>query len=266
MRSRNIRNIRSGGEVIKAGMNWIVDWFVVQLLAIVFVATLIRSAFGFGEALVAVPLLALIMPVDVAVPLAVLLSVTVALVILLQDWRKVHVRSAGWLVISTLFGIPVGLVLLTTVSEAILKAVLAVVILAFSTYALLGRNPIELKTDKLAWIFGFGAGILGGAFGMNGPPLVIYGALRRWSPQHFRATLQGYFLPASLVGMIGYWLANLWVPTVTQYYFWSLPAALVAIFLGRVVNQRMDGRRFVVYVHFGLLGIGTILLYQSMRN
>ena len=39
---------------------------------------------------------------------------------------------------------------------------------------------------------------------MNGPPLVIYGALRRWSPQHFRATLQGYFLPASLAGLGGY--------------------------------------------------------------
>ena len=39
---------------------------------------------------------------------------------------------------------------------------------------------------------------------MNGPPLVIYGALRRWSPQYFRATLQGYFLPATLAGLIGY--------------------------------------------------------------
>jgi len=39
---------------------------------IVFIATLIRSAFGFGEALVAVPLLALCIPLEVAAPLAVL--------------------------------------------------------------------------------------------------------------------------------------------------------------------------------------------------
>ena len=37
-----------------------------------FIATLIRSAFGFGEALVAVPLLAFRMPLPVAAPLAVL--------------------------------------------------------------------------------------------------------------------------------------------------------------------------------------------------
>jgi uncharacterized protein len=39
--------------------------------------------------------------------------------------------------------------------------------------------------------------VFGGAYGMNGPPLVVYRAMRRWSPPHFRAILEGYFLPAS---------------------------------------------------------------------
>ena len=56
------------------------------------------------------------MPVQVAAPLAVLVSITVAVVVVIQDWRNVHVKSAGWLVLSTLFGIPLGLVLLKTVS------------------------------------------------------------------------------------------------------------------------------------------------------
>ena len=53
-------------------------WVTCWVLAVVFLATLIRSAFGFGEALVAVPLLALLIPVEVATPLAVLFSITVA--------------------------------------------------------------------------------------------------------------------------------------------------------------------------------------------
>jgi uncharacterized membrane protein YfcA len=187
------------------------------VLAVVFLATLIRSTFGFGEALVAVPLLALFIPVEVAAPLAVLVSITVAGVILLQDWHKVHVRSAWRLVLSTLFGIPLGLLLLTTVAEHVVEAILAIVIIAFSAYCLASRSRFELRDDRLAWVFGFGAGVLGGAYGMNGPPLVMYGTLRRWSAEHFRATLQGYFLPASLVGMLGYWLAGLWVSTVTRY-------------------------------------------------
>src|SRR6516164_3615299 len=117
-------------------------WATVLVLAVIFLATLIRSAFGFGEALVAVPLLALVIPVEVAVPLAVLLSITVAAVVVVQDWRHIHVRSAGWLVLSTLLGIPLGLLLLTAVAEWIVKAILAVVIIAFSGYCLLNRRRL----------------------------------------------------------------------------------------------------------------------------
>ena len=84
----------------------------IPVILVFFAATLVRSALGFGEALIAVPLLALVMPIEVAAPTAVLVSITVAFVIVLQDWRRVHLRSAGWLVASTLLGIPLGLLLL----------------------------------------------------------------------------------------------------------------------------------------------------------
>jgi len=92
----------------------LMDATAVWVVAVVFVATLIRSAFGFGEALVAVPLLALFLPVRTAAPLAVLVSITIAAVVVAQDWRKIHVRSVGWLVVSTMIGTPVGLMLLAS--------------------------------------------------------------------------------------------------------------------------------------------------------
>ncbi len=237
---------------------------IAAILAVVFLATLIRSAFGFGEALIAVPLLALLIPVEVAAPLAVLVSVTVAAIIVAQDWRHVHIASAFWLILPTLAGIPLGLWLLTAAPEVVVKAILGVVIIGFSAYCLASRKLFELNNDRLAWIFGFSAGVLGGAYGMNGPPLVIYGTLRRWSAEHFRATLQGYFLFASLVGMVGYWWDGLWVPTVTHFYLLSLPLVVAAIFLGRVVNRRLKGEKFLVYVHVGLVAVGATLLIQSL--
>jgi uncharacterized membrane protein YfcA len=240
------------------------DHTTLPVLSVLFVATVIRSAFGFGEALVAVPLLALIIPVEVAAPLAVLVSVTVAGLVLVQDWRDVHPGGAGRLILSTMPGIPFGLLLLTAAAEPVVKTALAAVIIAFSVSCLTGLGRFELGDDRLAWLFGFGAGVLGGAYGMNGPPLVVYGTLRRWSPERFRATLQGYFLPASLVGMGGYWAAGLWVPAVTRYYLMALPAVLAATFLGRVLNRRIEGRRFLVYVHVGLVVIGVVLLVQSV--
>lgn len=227
---------------------------------------MVRSAFGFGEALLAVPLLALVLPVKVAAPVAVLVSITVALIVVLQDWRHVHTRSAARLVLSTLAGIPLGLLLLKRVPEPFVKFVLALVILAFSLYSLLRRHREDLHTDRLAWLFGFAAGILGGAYGMNGPPLAIYGSLRGWSPQHFRATLQGYFLPASVLVMSGYWVSGLWTSTVSHFYLLSLPFIIIAVFLGRAINRRLSSGRFIVFVHAGLIVVSAVLLVQALSS
>ena len=100
---------------------------------------------------------------------------------------------------------------------------------------------------------------------MNGPPLAVYGALRKWSPQHFRATLQGYFLPASLAGLIGYIFLGLLAATVTRLFLLSLPAVAIAILLGRAINRRLKGRGFFRLVYIGLIVIGAILIAQALR-
>jgi hypothetical protein len=235
------------------------------VLAVLFLATTIRSTFGFGEALFAVPLLALRIPLAVAAPLAVLISITIALVVVAQDWQHIHLRSVGGLLGSTVLGIPLGLLLLTAGKPQMVKTGLAVILLLFSAYSLRGRAPIKLTDDNKLWLWGcgFSAGVLGGAYGMNGPPLVMYGAMRRWSAQQFRATLHGYFLPASIVVMIGYWLAGLWKPAVTHDYLLSLPVVLPAIWLGRILNRRMKGDVFLKYVYVGLAAVGCVLLAQA---
>lgn len=238
------------------------------VLLVVFVATLIRSTFGFGEGLVAVPLLALLLPVTIATPLVALLSVTIGGIVVLQDWRKIHIRSASWLISVTVFGIPLGLLLLTSNHPRAIKVSLGLIIVVFSLYSLTGARHVVLHRDhtSILLLCGFVAGILGGAYGMNGPPLAVYGAMRRWSAQHFRATLQAYFLPASLIGLIGYWLTGLWGPTVTHYYLLSLPIVIPAIFLGRLLNQKMTGEGFVKYVYVGLVAVGSLLILEALRG
>src|SRR4051794_4327268 len=158
------------------------DAVTVYVIAVVFIATLIRSTLGFGEALVAVPLLALRTPVTVAAPLAVLVSVVVAGVIVVQDWRRIELRSAVWLTVSSVFGIPFGLLLLARGNDRLVKGILGAVIIAFCVYSLAAKARLHLRRDHPTWLLacGFCSGVLGGAYGMNGPPLVVYGALRRW--------------------------------------------------------------------------------------
>ena len=245
-------------------MHHFADPTTVYVVAVIFVATLIRSTLGFGEALVAVPLLALRTPVAVAVPLAVLVSVVVAAAVVIQDWRRIEFRSAGGLVITSLIGIPLGVLLLARTNDQIVKLLLGSSLVAFSIYSLLARER-RVRHDHLGWLIGCGflGGILGGAYGMNGPPLAVYGALRGWSPQQFRATLQGYFLPVSFVGLIGYAYIGLWDAAITHYFLWSLPGVAAATLVGRAINQRLKGTWFIRSVYAGLLIIGVVLLIQA---
>ncbi len=75
---------------------------ILYILIIVFVATLVRSTFGFGESLIAVPLLSFIIPIEVAVPLSVLISIFVAAVVVVQDRKQIHFYSAKWLILFAL--------------------------------------------------------------------------------------------------------------------------------------------------------------------
>ncbi|HEX6837641.1 MAG TPA: sulfite exporter TauE/SafE family protein [Polyangia bacterium] len=236
---------------------------IVEVVAVVFFATIFRTTFGFGEALVAVPLLALVIPIQVAAPIAVLASIVIAGYIVARDWRHIHLQSAGWLVASTLFGLPVGLLALKTVPEAIMKLVLAAIILAFSGYSLVRARRLSLADDRFAWLFGFCAGVFGGSYGMNGPPLAIYGSLRGWAPEKFRATLQGYFLPASVLGMCGYGAAGLWTVPMGRLFAWSLPAIALGIVAGRLLNRRLAAERFRRLLHGGLMLVAVVLVVQT---
>lgn len=244
------------------------DAVTVYVVAVMFVATLIRSTLGFGEALVAVPLLALRIPVAIAAPLAVLVSVLVAGVIVVQDWRRIEFRSAGGLILASLFGIPLGILVLAKVDDHSVKLMLGAIIALFSIYSLTVKNALHLEDDHPGWLTGCGfvSGVLGGAYGMNGPPLAVYGALRRWSPQQFRATLQGYFLPASIAGLVGYAFIGLWRPETTRYFVLSLPGIVVAILLGRILNHRLGGDGFFRVVYAGLLVTGTVLFVQALAG
>jgi uncharacterized membrane protein YfcA len=238
------------------------DSITFYILFIIFIASIIRSAFGFGESLIAVPLLIFFIPINVAVPLSVLVSVTIAAFVVITDWKHIHFESARRLVIATAFGLPLGFLLLKFGDEKLVKLLLGIILILFSLYSLWGQNTFSLKNTNKSWSYGCGflAGILGGAYGMNGPPLIVYGSLRRWEPVRFRATLHAYFLPASLLGCLGYWRFGLLTGQVFHYFFISLIVVLPAIFLGKRLNHILPEFIFRKLIFTALIGIGILLI------
>lgn len=110
-----------------------------QLLAavlIITVSTLVRSTFGFGDALIAMPLLTLVAGVTIATPLVGLVALTTAATIVIGNWRLIDLKAAWRLIVASLIGIPFGLYLLQTAPESLVKRILGLLLIGFSLYNL----------------------------------------------------------------------------------------------------------------------------------
>ena len=55
-------------------------------------------------------------------------------------------------------------------------------------------------------------------------------------------------------------------PAVTHYYLLSLPATILAVFLGRAINHRLHGDGFLKYIYLSLVGIGAVLSIQAIAG
>ncbi|HVF56170.1 MAG TPA: sulfite exporter TauE/SafE family protein [Pyrinomonadaceae bacterium] len=233
---------------------------VLLALVILFVSTFIRSALGFGDALLAMPLLAMLVGVRTATPLVALVASTITLVILAGNWRGVDFKSAWRLIASSIVGIPLGLWLLKAAPEFYVKAVLGVLLVIYGLYNLFAPELPAVKSERLAYVFGFVSGVLGGAYNTNGPPIVIYGTLRRWPPAHFRATLQGSFALTGLIILAGHGAAGLWTAGVAWLYVYSFPAVMLGIAVGAKLNRRIPRETFSRVVYVFLVVIGALFL------
>ena len=225
-----------------------------------FLSSAARAMLGFGDALIAMPLLVLAVGLQTAAPLVALVALVTSLSILVQTWRDVH-RSDAWrLILSSLAGIPFGLLLLKAAPEPLVKAALGVLLVGFGLYKLLQPRMPAVAWRPLVYLSGFVAGVLGGAYNTNGPPVVVYGALRGWSPERFRGTLQLYFLTTGMMVAAGHGLAGLWTREVWRLFAIALPAVALGLFLGGRVSGRIPAELFNKLVYAFLIVAGLLLV------
>lgn len=232
------------------------------VLAVVFVSTLVHAVFGFGSALVAMPLLAMSMGLSFATPFVALMCSVINLILAVHYRKEVYWRPAIQMVLGSIMGIPVGIWLLKGLNEDLLRFILGLIIIGNSIYGLIKIEMPQLKNDRLAWLFGLIAGTLGGAYNTNGPPVVIYGLMRRWSSLPFIATMQCYFLVTGLLVMGWHGMSGLWTQSVLLLFVKSLPIILVAIWMGRRVQLSRTG--YVFYIHALLIVSGILLMVRQV--
>lgn len=246
--------------------NSLMDPQTVLIISVLFVAAFIASTFGFGVGLTTMPLLAIMVDMRTAASLSALVGMTVVCIVILKHWRKVQFRIAWYLIASSCVGVPIGLWLLHHTKESYMKICLSLVVIGFSCYSLLTKQKTTLRTDRTAGVFGVIAGVLGGAYTIPGPPVIIYGILRRWPPEIFRATLLWFFFPTMTIVIIGYYYYGYLTSRVMSLYMYSFPAVLIAIVMGNYVNRSIPKDKFIWFVHALLILLGLLLSIQVIQT
>ncbi|MDA8440953.1 MAG: sulfite exporter TauE/SafE family protein [Peptococcaceae bacterium] len=243
------------------------------VITVVFLGALTRTTFGFGEAVVSMPLLTLLpISLHTAVALMGFVGLTVALLAVVTGWRHVEVAALLPLVIAALGGIPVGLLMLTYIPTAAITVLLGAVLIAYGIYSLrlslntLPNTRTQLIHPRWGLLFGFASGIFGSAYNFNGVPVAVYGSLCKWHPEKFRSMMQAYFLISGALIVIGQGIGGLWTANVVKLYLLSLPAMGLAIIIGTILHRRIPTAKFQRYVFCLITVLGTVLLAKSLGS
>jgi uncharacterized protein len=226
-------------------------------------AFLVLGLAGFGNGLVALAFLPLVMsPVDAIVVLTLytVLASVVIFVPLRADFDPVGLPA---LLIGSVLGTPLGVWVLAALPASTLTRLIGLVLLGIVALEWMGVYPERLSGRGWALGAGVASGLLGAAVGTPGPPVVLYAAAQGWSPRTIKANLQVFFVVNQAVIMIGYWWAGLLTPQVWRYSaLFLLPAAL-GLVLGMALFTRIDQQRFRRIVFAILFASGLLLVVRG---
>ena len=124
--------------------------------------------------------------------------------------------------------------------------------------------PSFLQSKTAAVLLGSAAGVFGGAFDVQGPPLCVYGDAKGWSPARFRNNVLAVVcLNSALVVAIDAYRGTLGDFYYCYFCLTSLPGVLLGVVAGQYASERIDPLLFKNLVLVMCLGLGVQLLTVS---
>ena len=228
---------------------------------ILFVAYTVRGIAGFGSGLIGVPLLALSFPIQLVVPIIVLLDFVGSAGQGLKNRKLVSWREQLPLIPFTVIGVTIGLTLLESLASATLALALAIFIMAYAVYQLLPFP--DLRGGRVfcapAGIFG---GLVGTVFGTGGPFYIIYLGLRGLDKSALRATFAINFLIDGGIRLAGYTAFGFFDRTALLYVAGALPIVAIAMYVGGRIHLSLSAEIFKRLISALLLLSGVALLLK----
>lgn len=240
-------------------------YFLVVLIALF--GAMMRTVFGFGEALVTMPLLALIsFDIESSTALIGALGLIVAIPVAIKYKGNIDFAVLKRLIIGSLLGIPIGILIIKLGSPKIIMKTLGTFILIYGIYNLFflnKRSPLNFKmSDRYDYLAGIISGILGSSFNSHGVPVVVYGMAKKWDAYKLRGILQGHFVCVGGIVVLSQISSGMWNIEVVKLLLIIVPLLLVVIPLGNWISSKINSSDFVKYVYIILIIFGMILLIK----
>ncbi len=232
-------------------------------IAIVFCAYYLRGFTGFGSAIFGIPLILLMTSIGFVVPAYLILDAVATGILTIETKKYFKWKIALPVVAGMIPGNIAGTYILSSYDIPILKIILGILILTFSLYIFFVKNTPEIKDRR--GIFGFVAGtlsgILGGIFGVSGPPVVIYLKYRIPEKEMFRAQIVLLIIFENIFRLFLYTYGGLYNSFNLKFALFLLPSMALGLFLGSRSNIKASQRTFDIIAAGILMMAGAGLIF-----
>jgi uncharacterized membrane protein YfcA len=243
---------------------------VLQILFCVVVVTVafaVRGGTGFGGGAIAVPLLALVFPLQVTVPVVTVLNLLSSVGHGITGWRHIVWPAILRMLPGSLIGVVIGLYLLDLIDPRPLGKALGAFVILYALYVLLlaGREwrVAPRRVAVIAAVTSLAAGLIGSLFGgAAGPVYVVYLNTLRLARDAFRVTITTIMLCQGAARTAGYAAIGLYDRNTLLLLAAALPTMLLGSWLGARLIRGFDPRRFNRAIGLVLLVSGAALLYR----
>ncbi len=230
----------------------------------VFLAAIVRGFSGFGFGMLTITSMSLVLAPATVVPAMFVLEVAAGIHLLPSIWRHVHWRSIGIIVVTSIACTPMGVYLLANVPAEPMKIAIAIVVFATAAALLSGLQMRRMPTSMETAATGAASGVLNGAFGMGGPPIILFFLGSSIALQAGRASIIAAFLAMDFAALPTLYGFGLFTREAVMLALVSLPALVVGVFLGSRLVGRVEERAARRAVLLLLMGMAVAIGARSL--
>lgn len=210
----------------------------------IFAAAIVRGFSGFGFSLLAISALSLVYTPAEIVPSIFMLEVAASIHLLPSIWKDVHWRSLLPLTLGCLIATPVGVYLLANVPARPMQLALSAFVLIATALLWKGFALKSMPGAAASTAAGAASGLANGAFGIGGPPVVLFYFSSSAGNIAGRASLIAFFLITDVIGLANQSVHGIvtWDAAVRALTY--LPALIVGVWIGSRAFAGADPAKF----------------------